>query len=694
MKNMNRTALFFGLIFVILSLGMAEGFLGQRSVEELYESAVFEKESEGNLEAAIKLFQEIISRFPESRKVAAKAQLQIGICYEKLGLGEAQKAYQKVIESYPEQTEAVKIAKEKLAFLARIIAEKSTQEFIIRKVWAGPDVNTGGEPSPDGKYLSFTDMSSGDLAIREIATGKSRRITDQGSWENPIGYAEASIWSPDGKRLAYGWYNKDNSFELRVIGLDKSQPRILYQGKDEWVFPVEWSPDEKYILTALVREYYKTSEIGLISVEDGSLRVFETVKQWPRNMAFSPDGSYIVLDQPQQEDSSEHDIFLLSIDGKRKTPVVKHPADDWVLGWVPNSKAILFSSDRTGTLDAWVVAIEEGKPKGDPELVKKEIGQISPMRFTRQGSFFYSLQANTEDIYIATLDLEKNKIIAPPKKVPQRFVGSNYSPVWSSDGKYLAYISERKPRLNGKDSYVLCIRSDKTGKVRELIPKLTSFTRLRWAPDGRSIFVTGSDETVYLGLFQIDIQTGDKSLIAQSERGANIKDFALSLDGKFVFYAYFEWPKKLARILAQNLETGQVKEVYRQVAPPDLGQLNVSPDGKYLSFTTAVKDPIIKVIPIAGGEVRDLLTIKSGNFLPHAWTPDGKDIIFVKSEKQKCELWRIPVEGGEPQKVDLTMERMRRLRIHPDGSRIVFIAGKSITEIWVMENFLPLIKKQ
>lgn len=661
----------------------------QESAAEIFEKAFYYEDVQGDLQKAIELYEQILKQFPENREIASKAQLHIGLCYEKLGLEEAQKAFQEVIDSYPEQAEVVKIAKEKLAFLAKIIAEKSAQEFIIRKVWAGPDVNLDGEPSPDGKYISFTDTSSGDLAIREIATGKSRRITDQGSWENPIGFAADSIWSPSGKRLAYGWYNKDNFIELRVIGLDKSQPRILYQGKNEMVFPVVWSPDEKHILAYLVRDNYKTSEIGLISVEDGSLRVFKTIEQWPRNMAFSPDGRYIVLDQPQQEDSSEHDIFLLSIDEKRKTSVVKHPADDWVLGWVPNSKAILFSSDRTGTQDAWVITIEEGKPIGDPELVKKEIGQISPMRFTRQGSFFYSLQVNTEDIYITTLDLEKNTIMAPPKKVPQRFVGSNYSPVWSSDGKYLAYISERKTGLNGEDSYVLCIRSDETGNMRELIPKLTSFTRLRWAPDGRSIFVTGSDETVYLGLFQIDIQNGDKSLIAQSERGANIKDFALSLDGKVVFYAYFEWPKKQTRILAQNIETGLVKEVYRQVAPPDLGHLNVSPDGKYLSFTTAVKDPIIKIIPIAGGEVRDFLTIKTGNFLPHAWTPDGKEIIFVKSEKQNCELWKIPVEGGEPQKVDLTMERMRRLRIHPDGRRIVFIAGKSINEIWVMENFLP-----
>jgi len=55
----------------------------------------------------------------------------------------------------------------------------------------------------------------------------------------------------------------------------------------------------------------------------------------------------------------------------------------------------------------------------------------------------------------------------------------------------------------------------------------------------------------------------------------------------------------------------------------------------------------------------------------------------------RCELWRISLEGGKPEKVGLAMKRLRELRVHPDGRQIVFAAGGRKTEVWVMENFLP-----
>jgi hypothetical protein len=55
-------------------------------------------------------------------------------------------------------------------------------------------------------------------------------------------------------------------------------------------------------------------------------------------------------------------------------------------------------------------------------------------------------------------------------------------------------------------------------------------------------------------------------------------------------------------------------------------------------------------------------------------------------------VWRIPAEGGEPQKTELAMEGLRSLRFHPDGKRIAFSAGRQQYEVWVMENFLPPLK--
>ena len=55
------------------------------------------------------------------------------------------------------------------------------------------------------------------------------------------------------------------------------------------------------------------------------------------------------------------------------------------------------------------------------------------------------------------------------------------------------------------------------------------------------------------------------------------------------------------------------------------------------------------------------------------------------------DLWRIPVNGGEPQKLDLSMRKLMHVRIHPDGRRIAFTGSSQPekSEVWVMENFLP-----
>ena len=695
----------FILVAFMAAILMVVGFQSSPDHKVLFEKAKFTMETKGDLRGAIKLFNEIIEKYPDEREYAAKSQLYIGLCYEKLGLKEAQKAYQKVVDNYPEQTEAVKVAKEKLSVLlrAQTVVEKGDKEFKIRQVWSGPEVDVQGAPSPDGRYLSYVDWETDDLAILEIATGKKRRLTKNGPWFESTGLAFSSKWSPDGKQVAYAWLNEDNLIDLRIIGLDGSEPRVLYRHEEEgYIEPNDWAPDGKNILATLFRGD-GSRQIVLVSVADGSIRVLKTFdKPYLGGGLCSPDGRYIVYDFPPKEGTPERDIFLLSTDGSREIPLVQHPADDFVMGWAPDGKSILFASDRTRTCDAWVIAVAEGKPQGAPKRVKTDIGTVFlPMGFTQKGSFYYGLRTQMTDVYIATLDLEKGEILSPPTKATQRFVGSNFSPDWSPDGQYLAYLSDRGPGSGGLSSRVLCIRSMETGEVRELFPQLTSFRRLRWSPDGRYILASGSDKNDRSGLYRIDAQTGDITLIVQSEPGAIIKHSAWSHDGKTIFYPYTLWTKKLSRILLRDLETGQDRELYRKVAPPDIGSLTLSPNGKQLAFLTADTETpalVLRVIPAAGGKSRDLLRVLPEQITSYAWTADGREILFAKGlssvQEQTCELWRIPAEGGEPQKLGLAMDGLSELRVHPDGRRIVFTAGKQSAEVWVMENFLPEEKPQ
>ena len=70
----------------------------QEKAGQLFEKALYHEESEGDLEKAIDLFEKIVKQFSQHREVAAKALLHIGLCYEKLGMQEAQQTYHRVID--------------------------------------------------------------------------------------------------------------------------------------------------------------------------------------------------------------------------------------------------------------------------------------------------------------------------------------------------------------------------------------------------------------------------------------------------------------------------------------------------------------------------------------------------------------------------------------------------------------------
>ena len=74
------------------------------------------------------------------------------------------------------------------------------------------------------------------------------------------------------------------------------------------------------------------------------------------------------------------------------------------------------------------------------------------------------------------------------------------------------------------------------------------------------------------------------------------------------------------------------------------------------------------------------------------WTPDGKSIIFVANENDKFQMFKVPSVGGEP--VKLNIEGFYP-DCSPDGKKIVYSKlMKSAYEFWLIENFLPLDKKQ
>jgi Tol biopolymer transport system component len=323
------------------------------------------------------------------------------------------------------------------------------------------------------------------------------------------------------------------------------------------------------------------------------------------------------------------------------------------------------------------------------------------MGLTHDGAFYYSVRTGTADVYLAALDPQTGAVLSPPTPLTQHFVGSNRGADWSPDGKFLVYVSQRglQPLFLGQK---IVVRSLATGEEREITPRLLNFDRRpRWSPDGRFFLVHGQDAKGQAGFFNVNVQTGEATLVLREESPGYIQWPSWSPDGKTIFY-FRNAPvggKAVNRLRAHNLETGEDRELYGE--REHVNNIGVSPDGRWIVAPISVqKEPCLALIPVQGGEPRVLVRLQETDhiapFSDMAWTPDGKYILFIKiqgdPQQHLHELWRIPAEGGTPQKVGISMKLLRGLRVHPDGQHIVFTAGLPTAEVWVLENFLPALK--
>jgi len=702
-------ALFLGVVL----LSPKSAARQSQSAEVLLGAALHQEEVEGNLEKAIETYKKILADFPDSRAVAAKALLQMGRCYEKLGLGEARRAYERLVRDYADQSEQVKLAQTRLA----VMASPDPAMMTARKLENAPaDAAMSAAISPDGRYLTHSAWQTGDLVLRDLQTGRERPLTNEGTEGKPDAAvsqsAWGSSWSADGKLVAYCWIVGEANAaraELRIIGAEGGKPRVLARFEDEReIGSIAWSPNGKHIAAVNIRRN-EPVRIVLVSTADGAVRTLTELKReiYPMTICFSPDGRSIAYDRLADESSPERDICLRSIETGQEAPLIRHPADDYLLGWSRDGRWLVFASDRTGALGLWVVGVSGTKTDGEPHLVRPGIDRLVPVSLTNQGALFYGLVRVTEDVFTADLDPKSVKIAGPPRKMIESFEGGNFSPSYSPDGKFLAYVSRR-----GNSPYptnvgnALCIRSLETGQEKVYYREiwrlgLQYIDGPEWSPDGRVIVFVGSTGTMAREFYRLDVEKGGISRVASYGADERVLGWVCGPEGKF-YYGRHDVKKKVSEIVVRDLESG-VERIQFKFPSLERGVgLAFSPDRKWLSFINYAWGGVrsLKVMPASGvGEPREIYnfgeTQKGVPNIEHAWTPDGRFIVYSRPDPKDLpswELWRVPVEGGQPEKIGLTRRwGLWNLTIRPDGRQIVF-AGRNgastNSEMWVLENFL------
>lgn len=95
-------------------------------------AAIYEEEVSGKLDKAVKLYLNILKKYPNDRKVCAKTLYRLGLVNEKMGKQKADEYFTRLVNTYPDQIEMVALAKAKLTLYNRATAEttlKAQQSF-------------------------------------------------------------------------------------------------------------------------------------------------------------------------------------------------------------------------------------------------------------------------------------------------------------------------------------------------------------------------------------------------------------------------------------------------------------------------------------------------------------------------------------------------------------------------------------
>jgi Tol biopolymer transport system component len=700
----NRRKALLPLLLTIVCLIFVFGNLNsQESAAEYFEKAFYYEDVQGDLQKAIDLYKQILEKFPKNREVAAKAQLHIGLCFEKLGLTEAQKAFQKVVDNYPDQTEAVKSAKERIARLAKVL-ETVTSKPKFKKIQIPVKLARGAQLSPDGKKLTFSStMYEGSIWTVPVPGKVGPDIA--GKPEKLIGedkvWAWGHVWSADGKWIAYNYMKNDKEKgifvdEVHVISSSGGEPTMIAVPVNRggsfhlFQYSLSLSPDGKILAYASKEEGKsdkpKESYIYTIPVNGGVAKRLTGGRTWLP--AFSPDGkkiAYVKAHTPE-EGPWLSDVWVIQNSGGRPTQIsdLAGRARDPV--WSPDGKWIAFLREPKADEGSKEICIVPESGTSNPTTLPTRIelpleASLRLAGWTRDNKIGLLLRKPVHRaIYTVKSSGGKATQVTPGE-------GWESSPGWSPDGKRIFFQDEKNtcsvPAEGGKVS-VIPIAKIQDGAVKSECV----------SPDGEKIVFIGRKKgDTEWSLWTVPVDGGEPAQITASPLtdaypcwSPDGKSIAFmrqekTSDGKSVITNLFSVP--VAGGAVMQLTSGSDKDEPKS-------KCKWSPAGKLISYISTLTRSI-KVIPVEGGESKVVAELEQGRrAYDITWSPDGRKIAYTSNEG----IFIVSLDGGEPAEVKTGLDAEAfHIAWSTDGEKIAFAASKGgELELWLMENFLPQLK--
>jgi Tol biopolymer transport system component len=689
-------------VFLACSLVLSSAAHSQQTAEELYQAGLYQEEVQGNLESAIDVYRQILEDFSDNRTVGAKALLHIGLCYEKLGLREAQQAYQGVISDYPEAAQEVAVARQRLASLTRALAELE-REPRFRKLRIASDPENG-VLSPDGSKLAF--ISDGSVWVVPVhgnvapdMAGEPVRLTEpMGAWD----VANQFAWSGDGEWLAFS-ATRNNQEEIYVVAADGSELRKIPgnhgRAGHAYNFRLSLSADGETLAYVYAEPdrgespacgYLNGLSVYTLPVDGGEASPL--TPNCTREPAFSPDGSYVAyIEAVDVEDPDEGDLYkqLWAVPTTGGQPVLLVETTQ-VRGpvWSPDGKMIAMVHEPGGgneSREVWVIpfAPERGptQPVARIELPRTTVSHLAG--WTTNGELGVHLVA-PEHRALYTVPATGGKAVQITDD------GLAIFPRWSPDGRTIVF----------RDSAGLAALPAEGGPVRPIALGLSSEVNpgippgggVHISPDGRTVVFAGLSPGAdgwEQDIWTVPLEGGEPTRLTRSPTADRFPCW--SSDGRDVAFLRYklrgknDYPVSIYTVPAQG---GEPVPLTSETESVEWATIAYSPDGRWLAYFSNGNH--LKIVPTAGGDSRVVTEVDgAGRHTDIAWSPDGQRIAYTS----RGSIWVVPVDGGVPVQVKTGLKgdtRTLHIGWSPDGEKIVFAAGYGgNAELWLISDFLP-----
>src|SRR5258708_6212926 len=324
--------------------------------------------------------------------------------------------------------------------------------------------------------------------IYRLPSVSDAQISPEGTW---VSYPLTTVDSVKDRRSSAIW----------MISLDGSQD-IQVTTSPEGESKARWSPDGKYLSFLSSRQESKGSQVWLMDRRGGEGKRLTEIKGGVSDYAWRPDGKKLLLTHgdPEPEDTSKAKttkpyvieryqykqqtegyrykklythLYLFDLATKQLDTLTKGAYNEGSAVWSPDGASIAFVSHRT------------------PDPDKNE----------------------NSDLYV--IDARPGSTL----KQLTNWKGSDNTPRWSTDGKWMAYTrSTSEADYHMYDQPILCVLPATGGTPRLLSKSLDRpVTNPQWSKDGSTITaLVADDRQQYVASFStID---GQMTKIADGQR--------------------------------------------------------------------------------------------------------------------------------------------------------------------------------